>query len=49
MSKVDIVTTTYRNEDKLEVCLNSVIEKTKFVDYMWYLWANEPNKKVETK
>jgi GT2 family glycosyltransferase len=44
---VDIITTTYRNVDKLRICLNSVVEKTKFVDFTWYVWANEPNKEVE--
>jgi len=47
MAKVDIVTTTYRNVDKLKICLNSVIEKTKFVDYKWYVWANDPNGEVK--
>ncbi len=47
MAKVDIVTTTYRNVDKLKICLNSVIEKTKFVDYKWYVWANDPNEEVK--
>jgi GT2 family glycosyltransferase len=44
---VDIITTTFRNTDKLKICLNSVTEKTKFVDYKWYLWANDPNKEVK--
>lgn len=46
MAKVDIVTTTYRNAEKLELCLNSVTEKTKFVDYKWYVWANDPNDEI---
>jgi GT2 family glycosyltransferase len=45
--KVDIVTTTYRNTDKLKMCLNSVLEKTKYVDYKWYVWANDPNEEVK--
>jgi len=45
--KVDLITTTFRNVDKLKICLSSVVEKTKFVDYKWYVWANEPNKEVE--
>lgn len=44
---VDIVTTTYRNTDKLKICLSSVIERTKYVDYKWYLWANDPDDKVK--
>lgn len=44
---VDIVTTTYRNADKLKICLSSVIERTKYVDFKWYLWANDPDDKVK--
>lgn len=44
---VDIITTTYRNVDKLKICLSTVTERTKFVDYNWYLWANLPNEKVK--
>lgn len=47
MPKVDIVTTTYRSVDKLKICLESVTEKTKFVDYKWYVWANDPNDEVK--
>lgn len=47
MAQIDIITTTYRNVDKLKICLSSVTERTKFVDYKWYVWANEPNKEVE--
>ena len=47
MAKVDIVTTTYRSADKLRVCLESVNENTKFVDYKWYLWANDPNDEMK--
>lgn len=44
MSKIDIVTTTYNgNIDKLKICLEKVTEKTKFVDYRWYIWVNDPN------
>ena len=45
---VDIVTTTYRNVDKLKICLKSVVEKTKFVDYKWYIWANDPNDEMKS-
>lgn len=45
---VDIVTTTYRNVDKLKLCLSTITERTKFVDYTWYVWCNEPNKEVES-
>lgn len=48
MAKVDIVTTTYRSVDKLKICLSSVTEKTKFVDYKWYIWANDPNDDVKS-
>jgi O-antigen biosynthesis protein len=44
---VDIVVTTYRNIDKLKICLSSVIERTKYVDYKLYLLANEPNDEVK--
>jgi GT2 family glycosyltransferase len=47
MAKVDIVITTYRNHEKLKICLNSVIERTKFVDYKIYLWANDPNDEIK--
>lgn len=47
MPKVDLITTTFRNVDKLKVCLTSIIEKTKFVDYKWYVWANDPNEEVK--
>lgn len=47
MSKVDIIITTYRNAGKLEICLNTVIERTKFVDYKIYLWANKPNSEIK--
>lgn len=47
MAEVDIVTTTYRSAKKLEICLNSVLERTKFVDYKWYLWANDPNDEIK--
>jgi GT2 family glycosyltransferase len=47
MSKVDIITTTYRGVDKLKECLSSVVENTKYVDYKWYVWANDPNDDVK--
>jgi len=47
MSKVDIVTTTYRNTEKLKICISSVLEKTNHVDYKWYLWCNDPNDDVK--
>ena len=47
MSQVDIVVTTYRNADKLKTCLNTVIEKTKHVEYKIYLWANDPNDEMK--
>ena len=43
MTKIDIITTTYRNTDKLRLCLSSVVENTKYVDYKWYVWVNDPN------
>lgn len=48
MAKIDIITTTYRNTDKLEECIRTVTENTKFVDYKWYIWANEPNDRVKS-
>jgi GT2 family glycosyltransferase len=47
MSKIDIVITTYRNVDKLKICLESVTERTKFIDYKIYLLANKPNNEVK--
>lgn len=47
MSKIDIITTTYRSVEKLKTCLSSVIERTKYVDYKWYLWANDPNDEIK--
>lgn len=47
MTKIDIVSTTYRSVDKLKACLESVTEHTKFVDYKVYLWANDPNDEVK--
>lgn len=44
---VDICVTTFRNTEKLKVCLESIIEKTKFVDYKVYVWCNEPNDEVK--
>lgn len=47
MSKIDVVTTTYRNTDKLKICISSVLEKTNYIDYKWYLWCNDPNDNVK--
>lgn len=47
MSQVDIVTTTFRNTDKLKICLNTVVERTKYVEYKWYLWVNDPNDEIK--
>ena len=47
MADVDLITTTYRNTKKLENCLASVVAKTKFVDYKWYVWANDPNNEIK--
>jgi GT2 family glycosyltransferase len=44
---VDIIMTTYRNTQKLKKCLSTVLEKTKFIDYKIYLWANEPDEEVK--
>jgi len=44
---IDIITTTYRNVDKLKACLSTVTEKTKYVDYTWYVWANVPTEEVK--
>lgn len=44
---VDICITTYRNTEKLKTCLSSVLEKTKFVDYKIYLWANDPTEEMK--
>jgi O-antigen biosynthesis protein len=44
---IDIVITTYRNVDKLKICLSSIIERTKYVDYKIILWANDPNDEVK--
>lgn len=45
--QVSIITTTYRNYDKLEKCLSSVAENTKFVDYKHYVWANLPDDRIK--
>ena len=47
MAIVDICITTYRAVDKLKMCLASVIEHTKFVDYKIYLMANDPNDDIK--
>jgi len=46
-NKVDIVITTYRNAKKLKICLESVLDKTKFVDYKVLLFANDPNDEMK--
>jgi GT2 family glycosyltransferase len=45
--KVDVCITTYRNADKLKICLNTVIERTKFIDYKVIVWVNDPNDEVK--
>lgn len=47
MTEIDIITTTYRNPQKLKICLERVIENTKYVDFKWYLMANDPNDEVK--
>lgn len=47
MPSVDIVVTTYRNSDKLRICLNSIVQKTKFIDYRVYVMANDPNEDIK--
>lgn len=47
MLDVCIITTTYRNTEKLKQCIETVTENTKFVDYKWTIWANEPNDEVK--
>jgi GT2 family glycosyltransferase len=47
MSKVDIITTTFRNTEKLKICISSILEKTNHVDYKWYLWCNDPDDEVK--
>lgn len=44
---VDIITTTYQNYDKLKICIPSVLENTKHVDYKWFLQANDPNQEMK--
>ena len=44
---IALITTTYRNIDKLKICLSSVIEKTKFVDYKIIVWANDPSDEIK--
>lgn len=47
MADIDIITTTYRSAAKLAACTKAVIEKTKYVDYCWYIWANDPNQEMK--
>lgn len=44
---IDIVMTTFRNVEKLKICLRTIIERTKYVDFKLYLWANEPDDDVK--
>jgi GT2 family glycosyltransferase len=44
---VDIAITTYRNTEKLKTCLATILEKTKFVDYKIYLFANDPSEEMK--
>lgn len=44
---IDIIITTYRNAEKLKICLASIIERTKYVDFNIYLWANDPNEEMK--
>ena len=46
MTDVSIIITTYRNPSKLERCLTSIVECTKFVDYKIHVLANDPNDEV---
>jgi GT2 family glycosyltransferase len=45
--QVSIITTTYRSHIKLNRCLNTVRENTKYVDYKHYVWCNDPDDKVK--
>jgi len=45
--KIDICITSYRNAEKLKMCLESIIEKTKFVDYHIYVLLNDPNEEMK--
>lgn len=45
--QVSILTTTYRSYDKLQKCLNSVMEHTKYVDYKHILLANDPDDRIK--
>lgn len=44
---IDICITTYRNVAKLKLCLQKIIEKTKYVDFKVYVLANDPNDEVK--
>jgi len=44
---IDICITTYRNAEKLKLCLSTLVERTKFVDYKIYILANDPNDEVK--
>lgn len=45
--QVSIITTTYRNYDKLQKCISSVMENTKYVEYKHYLYCNSPDDKIK--
>jgi GT2 family glycosyltransferase len=45
--QVSIITTTYRNYDKLKRCLADVTSNTKFVDYKHYVWCNDPDEQMK--
>lgn len=47
MSKVAIITTHYRNTDRFKNCVNKVLNKTKNVEFNWYIWANDPDDRVK--
>ena len=44
---VDIITTTFRNTEKLKLCLSTVLERTKYIEYKWYIWCNDANDEVK--
>jgi GT2 family glycosyltransferase len=48
MTNIDVVTTTYRNTEKLKICLSTVLDRTSHVEYKWHLWANDPNDEVKS-
>ncbi len=44
---IDICITTYRSADKLKNCLNTIVERTKYVDYTCRVWCNDPDDKIK--